>query len=477
MKVTIDDREIEAADGETVLQLARRVSIEIPHFCYHQKLSVAGSCRLCLVKVNHLPKLMPACNVALTPGMVIDTQADEVRRARRQVMQFVMLNHPVDCGICDKAGECRLQDYQREYGAPQALSVDPKIRRRKLHALSERISLDNERCILCSRCVRFTREVSGSGALGIVDRGSHSTVDRVSSAPFNDPYSDNVIGLCPTGALLSRDFMYQSRVWFLEPVDSVCNGCARGCNVQVWRRRRERAPQAPGLGKPGHAYRISARDTPEVNGPWLCNRGFDLHTSMAQPRLLAPQVSGASVDAATALAAARDLLRQAARPAALVSSQASNEELDAFAALAAHVGPRMTIYVRQDRQPEPGEVVEDALLIRADKNPNGTGARARFGAAAFDPAAGHDALLVWGDGDAPAGLDGVRTIRLASFAATAHAMPQPDVLLPIPTHFERDGSFTNFQGRVSRFAQVFARPAGVLDAAEVFAALAAEDAR
>jgi NADH-quinone oxidoreductase subunit G len=137
----------------------------------------------------------------------------------------------------------------------------------------------------------------------------------------------------------------------------------------------------------------------------------------------------------------------------------------------------MTIYVRQDRQPEPGEVVEDALLIRADKNPNGTGARARFGAAAFDPAAGHDALLVWGDGDAPAGLDGVRTIRLASFAATAHAMPQPDVLLPIPTHFERDGSFTNFQGRVSRFAQVFARPAGVLDAAEVFAALAAEDAR
>jgi ferredoxin len=287
MKCTIDSRELEVNEGESVLQAAKRFGIEIPHFCYHAKLSVAGSCRLCLVKVNNLPKLMPACNVIITPNMVIETQAEEVQRARRQVMQFIMLNHPVDCGICDKAGECTLQNYQQEYGAPQAISIDPKIHRRKLHELSPRISLDNERCILCSRCVRFTKEISGSGALGIVDRGSHSYVDRIGALPFDDPYSDNVIGICPTGALLSSDFLYKSRVWFLEPVRSVCTGCARGCSVQVWRRQKHREPRAPGMGQPNVAYRVTAFDNPQINGPWLCNKGFDLHKTMAQPRVLA----------------------------------------------------------------------------------------------------------------------------------------------------------------------------------------------
>ena len=188
MKVTLNGRDIEAHEGENVLQLARRHGVDIPHFCYHQKLSVAGNCRLCLVKVNGLPKLMPACNVVAMPDMKVETDAEEVRKARRDVMQFVLLNHPVDCGICDKAGECRLQDYQHEYGAAQSRSVDPKIRRRKLVELSPRISLDNERCILCSRCVRFTREISKSGALGIVERGAHSYVERTGDGPFDDPY-------------------------------------------------------------------------------------------------------------------------------------------------------------------------------------------------------------------------------------------------------------------------------------------------
>jgi ferredoxin len=278
MKLIIDQQEIEANEGETVLQAAKRNGIEIPHFCYHDKLSVAGSCRICLVKVNGMPKLQPSCNLLVAPKMNIETKVDDVTRARQNVMQFILLNHPVDCGICDKAGECTLQDNQRAYGLPESRSIDPKLHKRKLVELSPRISLDNERCILCSRCVRFTREISGSNALGIVERGTHSYVDRLADVPFDDPYSDNVIGICPTGALLSSDFLYKSRVWFLEPVQSsACTGCARACSVQVWRRMKLREPRLPGGEKKNEAYRITALDNPAINGPWLCNKGFDLH--------------------------------------------------------------------------------------------------------------------------------------------------------------------------------------------------------
>lgn len=465
IKITIDQRECEAHEGENVLQAARRHGIDIPHFCYHDKLSVAGNCRMCLVKVNGLPKLMPACNLPVAPKMNIETMADEVQRARRQVMQFILLNHPVDCGICDKAGECTLQDNQVRYGSPETRSVEPKLHQRKLHTLSPRISLDNERCILCSRCVRFTHEISGSKALGIVDRGCHSMVDRVSSAPFDDPYSDNVIGLCPTGALLSADFLYKSRVWFLEPVRSVCTGCARGCSINAWRRMKARTPKAPGMPQP-QVYRISAFDNPEINGPWLCNKGFDLHKTMARERPLQPALAGQPAGEIAALAQARSLLAQAQKPALLVSAQASNEELDACQAALQAWGGRVTAYVRADVLPAPDEVLEDALLIRADKNPNSFGVRQRFGEAAFERAAGHDLVIVWGEFTDFAALGDARVIHLSTFGPAPG--PGVDVALPISTTFERSGSFSNFEGRINPFAAVLDKPAQVMHAADVF---------
>ncbi len=466
--ILIDEREIDAHEGETVLQAAKRHGIDIPHFCYHDKLSIAGSCRMCLVKVNNLPKLMPACNVTVAPKMTVLTQTDEVQRARKQVLQFILLNHPVDCGICDKAGECMLQDNQALYGVGESRSIDPKHHKRKLHELSPRISLDNERCILCSRCVRFTREISGSNALGIVERGNHAYVDRMPSVPFDDPYSDNVVGICPTGALLSSDFLYQSRVWFLEPVRSVCTGCERGCSVQVWRRAKLREPRMPGAAKKNTAYRISAFDNPDINGPWLCNKGFDLHKTMARDRALQPMVSGKAVTADEAVAQAQRLLAQARKPAVLVSAHGSNEELDA---LQSALGSRLTAYVRQDNQPAPGEVVEDHLLIKADKNPNSFGVRQRFGQAAFDAAAGHDLVLVWGEFSARASLGEARVVHLATFGQAAD-QTAADVLIPVSTTFERSGSFSNFEGKTNVFEAVFDKPDGVLHAADVFRRLA-----
>lgn len=472
IKLLIDQREIEANDGETVLQAAQRHGIDIPHFCQHDKLSVSGSCRACLVKVNGMGKLQPSCNVVVAPKMTIETQTEDVQRARKNVMQFILLNHPVDCGICDKAGECKLQDNEVLYGSPETRSIEPKLHKRKLVELSPRISLDNERCILCSRCVRFTREISGSNALGIVDRGQHSYVERLEGVPFDDPYSDNVIGICPVGALLSTDFLYQSRVWFIEPVRSVCNGCERACSVQAWRRKKLREPRQPGREVKAEAYRITAFDNPDINGPWLCNKGFDLHKRMAAPRVLQHSVAGKPATAIEAMARARQLLAQAKKPAMLVSAQASNEELDA---LNAALGAKVKAYAWQEGQPAEGEVLQDKLLIRADKNPNSAGVKARFSDAAFDAAAGHDLLIVWGECDDLAGLvkgaaTPPRIIHISSFGKSEASTAE--VVIPVSTHFERSGTFTNFEGKLNPFEQVFDKPAQVQHAAEVFKGLA-----
>jgi NADH-quinone oxidoreductase subunit G len=466
IKVTIDQREIEARPGETVLQAARRHGIDIPHFCYHDKLSIAGSCRICLVKVNNLPKLQPACNLVATPNMTVETDIEQVRKAREDVLQFLLVNHPLDCGICDKAGECRLQDYQHAYGPAQSSVREPRHHRRKLHELGPRITLDNERCILCSRCVRFTREISGSGALGIVERGNHAYVESQTPGRFEDPYSDNVIGLCPTGALLSREFLYKCRVWFLQPVRSVCTGCARGCSIKSWKRMNVRQPQMPGSDQGNVAYRTTVFENAEINGPWLCNKGFDQHTWMARERVPQPLVGGQPATVGAAMAAAKALLAAAQNPAVLVSSHASNEELDVLRSV---VGA-MPAYPHRDCVAGAGEVIEDQLLIRADKNPNRRGVVDRFGDREFDPAAGHDVVIVWGEVSTPLQLGAANWIHLTPFGTPAEAPAA--VVLPVSNTYERAGTFTNFDGRLNTFHPLFEKPAHVQHAVDVLRSLA-----
>ena len=468
IELKIDNNAVQARQGETVLQVALNNGIDIPHFCYHPCLSIAGNCRVCLVKVVGRPKLMPSCNLEATPGMVIETCSDEVLEARQAVMQFITLNHPGDCGICDKASECRVQDYFFKYGGTEPISSDPKLRKPKLFKLSPRISLDNERCILCSRCVRFTSEISGSNMLGIIGRGSHARVSRLESIPFDDPYSDNVIDICPTGALLSQDFLYKSRVWYLEPVRSVCTGCSRCCSVNIWRRRKQWYVRSLGEEKNRTAYRVTPAENPEINGHWICNKGYDLHKFMGRKRALNPRIHGSDVRLDEALCTAEKLLSGAVYPAAIVSAHASNEELEAFRTA---LGSRMKVYTRQDYQPAADEALEDDFLIRADKNPNSHGVQALFPNRPYDVSAGHDVLLVWGDQVEYGSFGNAHVIHLASFDS------QPEnnayVLIPISTSLERSGTFSNFEGKQNRFEKVFDKPRLVEHASEIFGRLGA----
>ena len=464
----VDGRQIEASAGQSVLEAAIANGCDLPYFCYHPALSVAGSCRVCVVQVEGRSWVEIGCNMPVTEGLRVLTDSDLVREHRASMLELTLLNHPVDCGICDKAGECSLQDYHYKYNGKPSVSIDAKVRLTKYHPLSERIVLDNERCILCSRCVRFTREISKTNALGIHDRGDHSLVRAADDGSFErDAYSDNVVDLCPVGALLSRSFLHQARVWYLQPTASVCPGCARGCTVQIWHRKPEWKLLALDATKNTRIERVTPLDNPQVNGPWICNKGRDLARIFERPRALQPMVRGKAATLDAALGMARGILATAKHPMALVSSWGSNEELAAFAAT---LGAGVRSFVKRDWTAQPGEVIEDDLLIRADKNPNTAGALALFPpwSGTFD--ADTDLVLVWGEGvDASALPPNAHVIRLDSYATPdlAHA----DVFIPVSIQTERNGHYTNADGVVSAFARCFTAPASVADAEALFPAL------
>ncbi|MEW5881199.1 MAG: 2Fe-2S iron-sulfur cluster-binding protein [Pseudomonadota bacterium] len=481
--------------GQTVMQAALAAGFYIPYFCWHPDLSVAGNCRMCMVEVEGegggSSWMDIACNMPVTEGMRVLTDSEAVRARRKEILQFILLNHPVDCGVCDKAGECVLQDYHYEYNGEPSVSNVPKVHATKFHNLSSRIILDNERCIVCSRCVRFTREVSKSYGLGILERGDTSLVRATGDGRFErDAYSDNVIDLCPVGALLSRRFLYRARVWYLKPTPSVCPGCSRGCAIDIWHRKPEWKLNAldpklnariervtPHNPPPPRAAPFSEGGSPEPAanrplekgdggniGPWICNKARDLAQIFERPRAEQAMLKGKPVALAVAIDAARRLIAEARRPVALVSSWGSNEELDAFKAA---LGGRVECFVKSDHEPAPGEVVEDDFLIRADKNPNARHARALFGdrAPQLD---GADLVLVWGEGFDFARLPrGAKVILLNAYLAPENG--HADAFIPISVQTERSGHYTNFEGAVRRFERCFAAKPTVADAEQVFA--------
>jgi NADH-quinone oxidoreductase subunit G len=470
-EIFIDGTAIQAARGQTVLEAALAHGHEIPHFCYHPALSIAGSCRVCVVQVEGRSWVEIACNMPATEGLRVLTDSDLVREHRKAMLQLTLLNHPVDCGICDKAGECTLQDYHYRYNGEPSASIDPKVRATKFHDLSERILLDNERCILCSRCVRFTREISKSSSLGIQQRADLSLVRAAEDGSFGrDPYSDNVVDICPVGALLSRSFLYKSRVWYLEPTPSVCPGCARGCTVNVWHRKPEWKLNALDPRHNNAIERVTPLENPAVNGPWICNKGRDLAKIFERPRAMQAMRRGAPIDLNAAIDEAARMIDGAKRRIAIVSSWGSNEELAAFRRW---LGEPFASFVKPDHVPLSGEVVEDDFLLRADKNPNSAAALTLFPALPAAPGLPGDAadlVLVWGEGfDFGRVPPSARTIFLNAYAQPENA--RVDVFIPLSIQTERGGHYTNFQGVESAFAPCFAKPGSVADAATLFETL------
>jgi NADH-quinone oxidoreductase subunit G len=286
--VTVNGRDVEIGDQErlNLIQAAQRVGVEIPHYCWHPALTVVASCRMCLVEVGEKkpdgtiamqPKVVPACQTPAKNGTVVITNSKKAKDAQAATLEYLLLNHPLDCPVCDQAGECYLQDYSYRYGRGYSRLKEDKLLRPDKDHIGDQIVLFTDRCVMCSRCVRFTREISGTGELAIINRGDHAEIDIFPGRPCNNKLAGNVVDLCPVGALCSKDFLYKQRVWFLRPHASVCPNCATGCSVFVDQNK-------------GIVYRLRPRVNPQAQGYFLCDEGrFGYHYINADDRLLAPR--------------------------------------------------------------------------------------------------------------------------------------------------------------------------------------------
>ena len=359
----IDGKEVTAEPGKTVLQAALDNGIQIPHFCYHPNLSVDGSCRMCQVEVEKMPKLTISCNTRVADGMVIKTKSERVLKARNAVMEFLLLNHPLDCPICDQAGECGLQKYTFEHRVPHSRFTEEKRPGRKRFKIGPRVMFDEERCILCRRCVRFCDEVSKTGELAVFSRGDKSTIDTYPGKPLNNPYSLNTVDICPVGALTSMDFRFKVRVWFLEETNSVCPGCSNNCSIQIGSRK-------------GKIHRLRPRDNMDVNQSWMCDAGRELYKKTgSKTRLTVPLklVKGQATDITWQEAftkAAKGLRKfESGKIAAIGTAGATNEECYVFKKLIKSVvGTTQIDFISPLWD-------ADDLLIKKEQSANPQGAR------------------------------------------------------------------------------------------------------
>jgi NADH-quinone oxidoreductase subunit G len=471
VKLTINGREVTTTKGKTVIQAAAEAGIAIPHYCYHPKLSIAGNCRMCLVEIEKMPKLQIACNTQVAEGMGVLTESPKVLAVRKAVMEFLLINHPVDCPICDQAGECQLQNYYMEHDRQASRFDHRKEHDRKKTIFGPNVVFDGERCIKCTRCVRFCQEITRTDELSVVNRGDHSTIALFPGSVLDNPLSANVVDICPVGALTDRDFRFKVRVWYLEKTPSICPGCSTGCNVSVETYQNRIA-------------RFKPRINEEVNSHWLCDEGrYCFHELTGGERLTTPMIrqEGGLVPTTwdNALKAVISGLRSAKTVAGVLSGRSTNEEAFLFGKLSKRFSAEAACEVFYQ---ERSLTEVQKVLMNPDRSPNFRGARdmgvrsnggydslvKRLEAGNFSGAyiVGEDVIATDGEPlrNALRNLSFlvVQDIRLSETAKLAH------VVLPA-THFgEKEGTYTNRKGRVQKLNAAVIPPDNVLQDCDIF---------
>lgn len=443
-KVKINDVEVEVPAGTNMIEAAAMVGVEIPHYCYHPNLSIAGNCRMCLVDIvgGRAPDI--ACNMQARDGLAIRTDTPAVKKMRQSVMEFLLVNHPLDCPICDQSGECRLQDYYMEHGDYDSRGIEEKVSKQKRQDIGDKIVLDAERCVECSRCVRFGDEVTGTGDLRLMNRGDHTEIGMFPGERLSHHYQGNLADICPVGALTNKDFRFQRRVWYLRETASVCGGCATGCNIQVCHQE-------------GEVFRLLPRRNDAVNKSWMCDHGRDQVPEIAGlKRILRSRVDGAVVDVEAALIALAERLKSAKRVGVVLGSRATNEANWGLLQAVRKNLKSARVFVVDGN--DPGSVeYSDTLLVDADKNPNGAGVAllaAYDGQVETSEALGSamsdlDVLVVLED-DVLGRLGKASPVVVYFGAFKNKTSEYADVVIPVCHSVEMDGSFINRQGRVQR---------------------------
>ena len=460
-KLSIDGREVSVPDGTTVIQAAEKLGIFVPRYCYHPALSIAGNCRICLVEVEKFPKLQIACNTPVSEGMAVQTASAKAEEGRRAVLEFLLANHPLDCPVCDQSGECDLQNFYLNFGLYDPRFREQKVKKRKAVALGPHVMLDQERCILCSRCVRFTDEITRTGEFGIFHRGDHAELGIYPGTELNNRYSANVVDICPVGALTERDFRFKARVWYLSCAPTVCNGCSQGCNIDL-----HYVLDRPHLNDGARVVRVKPRYNPDVNGWWICDEGrygFGWVDRGRLTRVRGPSGEASWDQALTSIAAALN----GARIGVIASAQLTNEELLLIKEIfQSSLSAQVTASV-----PQPSGYSDD-FLIQADKNPNTQGAT-RLGLAGpkaipaeeiISEALGGNLDVLWVMGHDVEQLFGeekacrlAAAVKLFIFSGTNQNATAvlAHWVLPTAAYVEKNGTYVNYHGRAQHFNRVF----------------------
>lgn len=453
----------------TMMQACEAAGVAVPHFCYHRKLPVAGNCRMCLVEYG-LPERGPdgqpvlnpdgsprivrsarpaiACATPVVPDMEIYTDTPTVRQMRQGVLEFLLINHPLDCPICDQAGECKLQEYTAEFARDRSRFAETKLHKPKAVELGPRVIYDAERCVLCTRCIRFTREIVGDDSLGIINRGARSMIAVYPGREFDNNYTLNTVDICPVGALTAKDFRFRMRVWFLKETPSICPGCGTGCNITIWSRQNV-------------IYRLTPRPNDAVNSHWMCDTGRLNYKWISHPeRITRPLIGGHPVPWPHLRTALVERLRSLPRGATAVvaSARLGTEELWLASRLKSLVG------AASDSIPRSGP--GDHLLLNADLNPNTTGAiitgicHSEVGFHIPNIAHGIEsgrirALIVLGEDVTKHGLDAALLARLELLVAcdVIHnaTTRMAQFVIPGAAFAEKTGTFINAAQRIQRF--------------------------
>src|SRR6266567_1431068 len=476
--------------GTRVIEACEKAGSYVPRYCYHKKLSSPGNCRMCLIEmgfprlgpdrkpelgadgkpiINWMPRPQISCAQDVAEGMGVRTNSPLVKECQRGVMEFLLINHPLDCPICDQAGECRLQEFSVEYGTSESRFLENKVKKPKNVVLGPRVTLDDERCILCSRCIRFCQEIAKDDVLGFVDRGSHTVLTAHPGKRLENNYSLNTVDICPVGALTSTDFRFKMRVWFLKETKSICTTCATGCNTIIGTRE-------------DVVYRQTPRENNAVNSSWMCDYGrLNFYYLESEKRLLEPRIRSdrklVPADWPTAIGQAALQLKQFAGSeiAIVASARMTNEELWLTAQLAKSLG---THYI--DIVPRRGR--GDDILLSEDRNPNTNGARLILGSAS-EPGANLlaiadavksgqiKALAILKENTMHLGVSLERLAQLPVFIAmnilSNEATEKATVVLPACGFVEKRGSMINGRGRLQRLNRAVRPPGNARDDWEI----------
>jgi NADH-quinone oxidoreductase subunit G len=484
--VQIDGAWHQFPKGTRVIEACEQAGSYVPRYCYHKKLSSPGNCRMCLIEmgfprlgpdrkpelgadgkpiINWIPRPQICCAQDVSDGMAVRTNSPLVNECQRGVMEFLLINHPLDCPICDQAGECRLQEFSVDFGASNSRFLENKVKKPKNVVLGPRVTLDDERCILCSRCIRFCQEIAHDDVLGFVDRGSYTVLTAHPGKRLENNYSLNTVDICPVGALTSTDFRFKMRVWFLKETKSICTSCATGCNTIIGARE-------------DVIYRQTPRENDHVNSCWMCDYGrLNFKYLEAENRLLEPQIRSdgklVATDWPTAIAQAALQLKQFSDSeiAIIASGRMTNEELWLTSQLAKSLGVHWIDVVPRR---EPG----DNILLSEDRNPNTNGARlilrstSEPGAKLMEIAdavrSGQvKALVILKENAMHLGIPAEQFAQLPAFIVmnilSNEATAKATVVLPACGFAEKRGSMVNGKGRLQRLNHAVRPPGNARD--------------